>query len=122
MASSTDDNRSLGGLHHGLPPIRVSYSGSQISGTPTSPRRAKMENTPALRRKRVPADLNQVHPLLDPLSARPSRLQPPIHLPDPMRLLLTDTPSQRYGQGHGQNQGHIASGSGRPAAPPEPKS
>ncbi|KAH9228158.1 hypothetical protein K456DRAFT_1741821 [Colletotrichum gloeosporioides 23] len=28
----------------------------------------------------------------------------------------------RYGQGHGQNQGHIASGSSRPAAPPEPKS
>ncbi|KAF4844089.1 hypothetical protein CGCSCA4_v007660 [Colletotrichum siamense] len=28
----------------------------------------------------------------------------------------------RYGQGHGQNQGHIASGSSRPAMPSEPKS
>ncbi|KAH0435856.1 hypothetical protein CcaCcLH18_04638 [Colletotrichum camelliae] len=42
-------------------------------------------------------------------SARDQAVRHPIHL-------------QRYGQGHGQNQGHIASGGSRPAAPPEPKS
>ncbi|KAF4906819.1 hypothetical protein CGCVW01_v012722 [Colletotrichum viniferum] len=55
-------------------------------------------------------------------SARDQAVRRPRISPITYDSLITNTPFQRYGQGHGQNQGHIASGSSRPAAPPEPKS